>query len=225
MKKVSVIIPCYNAVKWLPKCFMSLVGQSIGIDNLELIFVNDASTDDGQTWNMLNEIEKAYPESIIIIDLPHNRRQGGARNEGLKYASGEYIAFVDADDWVEAELFEKTYSRAKEKDADIVQFNYNYYFENVGIIPNKNEMTDEYFEIKSSDDRKKMLVMEKFTYGCWNKLYKRSTVIDANTAFAENVIYEEPLFVYPLLFYANKLLKMADKLYIDRTITELCGMI
>ena len=104
MKKVSVIIPCYNAVKWLPKCFMSLVGQSIGIDNLELIFVNDASTDDGQTWNMLNEIEKAYPESIIIIDLPHNRRQGGARNEGLKYASGEYIAFVDADDWVEPEF-------------------------------------------------------------------------------------------------------------------------
>ena len=184
MKKVSVIIPCYNAVKWLPKCFMSLVGQSIGIDNLELIFVNDASTDDGQTWNMLNEIEKAYPESIIIIDLPHNRRQGGARNE--------------------------------EKDADIVQFNYNYYFENVGIIPNKNEMTDEYFEIKSSDDRKKMLVMEKFTYGCWNKLYKRSMVIDANTAFAENVIYEEPLFVYPLLFYANKLVKMADELYIYR---------
>jgi glycosyltransferase involved in cell wall biosynthesis len=216
MKKVSVIIPCYNAVKWLPKCFMSLVGQSIGIDNLELIFVNDASTDDGQTWNMLNEIEKAYPESIIIIDLPHNRRQGGARNEGLKYASGEYIAFVDADDWVEAELFEKTYSRAKEKDADIVQFNYNYYFENVGIIPNKNEMTEEFFEIKSSDDRKKMLVMEKFTYGCWNKLYKRSMVIDANTAFAENVIYEEPLFVYPLLFYANKLVKMADKLYIYR---------
>ena len=104
MKKVSVIIPCFNAVKWLPKCFVSLVGQSIGIDNLELIFVNDASKDDGQTWNMLNEIEKAYPDSIIIIDLPHNRRQGGARNEGLKYASGEYIAFVDADDWVEPEF-------------------------------------------------------------------------------------------------------------------------
>lgn len=216
MKKVSVIIPCFNAVKWLPKCFVSLVGQSIGIDNLELIFVNDASKDDGQTWNMLNEIEKAYPDSIIIIDLPHNRRQGGARNEGLKYASGEYIAFVDADDWVEAELFEKAYSKAKEKDADIVQFNYNYYFENVGIIPNKNEMDDEYFEIKSSDDRKKMLIMEKFTYGCWNKLYKRSMVINANTAFAENVIYEEPLFVYPLLFYANKLVKMSDKLYIYR---------
>ena len=77
-------------------------------------------------------------------------------------------------------------------------------------------MDDEYFEIKSSDDRKKMLIMEKFTYGCWNKLYKRSMVINANTAFAENVIYEEPLFVYPLLFYANKLVKMSDKLYIYR---------
>ena len=68
MKKISVIIPCYNSVKWLPKCFMSLVEQSIGIDNLELIFVNDASTDDGQTWDMLKEMEKAYPESIIIIE-------------------------------------------------------------------------------------------------------------------------------------------------------------
>nr|WP_039121459.1 glycosyltransferase family 2 protein [Ligilactobacillus ruminis] len=115
---------------------ISYVGQSIGIDNLELIFVNDASKDDGQTWNMLNEIEEAYPESLIIIDLTCNRRQGGARNEGLKYASGEYIAFVDADDWV-----------------------------------------------------------------------------------------EEPLFVYSLLFYANKLVKMADKLYVDRTITGLCVMI
>ena len=71
MKKVSVIIPCFNAVKWLPKCFVSLVGQSIGIDNLELIFVNDASKDDGQTRNMLNEIEKAYPDlSLIHLSEP-----------------------------------------------------------------------------------------------------------------------------------------------------------
>lgn len=71
-----------------------------------------------------------------------------------------------------------------------------------------------------------MLIMEKFTYGCWNKLYKRSMVINANTAFAENVIYEEPLFVYPLLFYANKLVKCPiNYIYIDRTTTEPCVMI
>lgn len=59
-KKVSVIIPCFNATKWLPKCFLSLVQQTIGIENIELIFVDDASTDNGETWNMLQEFECAY---------------------------------------------------------------------------------------------------------------------------------------------------------------------
>ena len=100
MKKVSVIIPCFNATKYLPKCFMSLVQQTIGIDQIELIFVDDASTDEDATWNMLQEFERAYPESIMILKLEENMRQGGARNVALQYATGEYIAFVDADDFV-----------------------------------------------------------------------------------------------------------------------------
>ena len=94
MKKVSVIIPCFNATKWLPKCFMSLVQQCIGIAQLELIFVDDASTDNGATWQMLQEFERAFPESILILQLEENMRQGGARNIALQYATGEYIAFV-----------------------------------------------------------------------------------------------------------------------------------
>ena len=77
MKKISVIIPCFNVAKWLPQCFLSLVQQTIGIHNLELIFVNDASTDDGATWELLKEMEQAYPEDVLIIDLPENRHQGG----------------------------------------------------------------------------------------------------------------------------------------------------
>ena len=100
MKKISVIIPCFNATKYLPKCFMSLVQQTIGIDQIELIFVDDASTDEDATWNMLQEFERAYPESIKILKLEENMRQGGARNVALQYATGEYIAFVDADDFV-----------------------------------------------------------------------------------------------------------------------------
>ena len=99
MKKVSVIIPCYNATKWLPKCFLTLVSQTIGMSELELIFVDDASTDDGATYAMLQEFERAYPEQILVIYLEKNMRQGGARNIALQYASGEYIAFVDADDF------------------------------------------------------------------------------------------------------------------------------
>ena len=84
MKKVSVIIPCFNATKYLPKCFMSLVQQTIGIDQIELIFVDDASTDEDATWNMLQEFERAYPESIKILKLEENMRQGGARNVALQ---------------------------------------------------------------------------------------------------------------------------------------------
>jgi glycosyltransferase involved in cell wall biosynthesis len=215
-KKISVIIPCYNVAKWLPKCFISLTEQSIGIENLELIFINDASTDDGATWNMLTEMERAYPQSIIIIDLPENRRQGGARNEGLKYASGEYISFVDADDWIETDLYEKAYYRAQQTHADIVQFNHSFYFEKAGIVPNTTEMLDECIRIESDEDRRRMLISEKLTYGCWNKIYKRELVERAGVHYAEHVMYEEPLFVYPLLFYGTCYVTMPDRLYIYR---------
>lgn len=215
-KKLSVIVPCYNAVKWLPKCFISLVNQTMGVDNMELIFVNDASTDNGATWNMLKDMEKTYPESVIIIDLPENRRQGGARNEGLKYASGEYVGFADADDWVVDSLFEKAYSKAKETNADIVQFNHNLYFERIGIVPTQTEMLPEEFIIDNAEERKKFLISEKITYGCWNKIYRRELIGKAGVQFAEHVIYEEPLFVYPLLFYGSRFAIIPDRLYIYR---------
>lgn len=114
-EKVSVIIPCFNATKYLPKCFMSLVQQTIGISQIELIFVDDASTDDGSTWNMLQEFERAYPESIMILKLEENMRQGGARNIALQYATGEYIAFVDADDFVADNFLLETYEKQKNR--------------------------------------------------------------------------------------------------------------
>lgn len=216
MKKVSVIIPCYNATKWLPQCFLTLVGQSIGVSDIELIFVDDASTDDGATWSMLSEFEKAYPENIMIIHLEHNMRQGGARNVALSYATGEYISFVDADDFVSKDFLEKVYARAKETDADIVQFEYDYYAENIGTLPSKRQGCDEIIEIYSEVQRKNFLVSEKITYGCWNKIYRRNLIESARARYAEHVIYEEPLFVYPLLFYGNKYVTMKDKFYFYR---------
>ncbi len=215
-KKISIIIPCYNVVQWLPQCFLSLAKQTIGIEYLELIFVNDASTDNGQTWNMLQQIERAYPESVIIIDLSENKRQGGARNEGLKYASGEYIAFVDADDWIDISMCEKTYNQAKKYNADILQFNYFYCYNNEVKVFCKKSVQDEFIKINNDSERKTMLIEEKVDYGCWNKLYKTSLVREAGVLFAEHVIYEEPLFVYPLLFKAQRIVTMADAFYMYR---------
>lgn len=216
MKKVSVIIPCFNATKWLPKCFMSLVQQSIGIAQLELIFVDDASTDNGATWQMLQEFEKAFPENILILKLEENMRQGGARNIALQYATGEYIAFVDADDFVAENFLEEAYRYAKHENADLVQFEYEFYTDRLGTVSSGRTITPEIIEIHSHDERARLLMAEKVTYGCWNKLYRHALLKEANVTYAEHVIYEEPLFVYPLLFYAKKIVITNDIFYYYR---------
>lgn len=216
MKKVSVIIPCFNATKWLPKCFLSLVQQTIGIEQIELIFVDDASTDNGATWEMLQEFECAYPESILILKLQENMRQGGARNIALQYATGEYIAFVDADDFVDKNFLQKTYQCAKDTDADLVQFEYDYYTEHLGAVTSGRKISPDIISIHSPKERKQFLLAEKITYGCWNKLYRHTMIQEAQVAYAEHVIYEEPLFVYPLLFYANKIVILNDIYYYYR---------
>lgn len=216
MKKVSVIIPCFNATQWLPQCFLSLVNQTIGIENLELIFVDDASSDEGKTWGMLKEFERAYPQSIMIIHLDENMRQGGARNIALKYASGTYISFVDADDFVAEDLYERTYQRAVETNADIVQFEYYLYTSRLGAVSAQRAVEPEVIQIASIEDRKRLLMAEKITYGCWNKLYRREFVQQAGVAYAEHVIYEEPLFVYPLLYHAKNFTVMQEPLYYYR---------
>ena len=216
MKKVSVIIPCYNATKWLPKCFLTLVSQTIGMSELELIFVDDASTDDGATCAMLQEFERAYPEQILVIHLEKNMRQGGARNIALQYASGEYIAFVDADDFVKEDFLKKTYTRAKETDADIVQFAYVYYTDRLGVVDSGRTVKEEVITVRTEEERKHFLMAEKLTYGCWNKLYRRELIQQAGVKYAEHVIYEEPLFVYPLLFYGTTFALMKEPFYYYR---------
>lgn len=216
MKKVSVIIPCFNATKWLPKCFLSLVQQTIGIAQLELIFVDDASTDNGATWQMLQEFERAFPESILILQLEENMRQGGARNIALQYATGEYISFVDADDFVAENFLEEAYRYAKNENADLVQFEYEFYTDRLGAVSSGRTVTPEIIEIHSHEERARLLMAEKVTYGCWNKLYRHALLKEANVAYAEHVIYEEPLFVYPLLFYAKKVVITNDIFYYYR---------
>ena len=106
MKTVSVVVPCYNAAQYLDKCIRYLLNQTIGRENIEIILVNDASTDDGRTWCKIMEYERMFPDVILAVSLEENMRQGGARNTGISYASGEYLIFCDADDWLLEETLE-----------------------------------------------------------------------------------------------------------------------
>ena len=110
MKKVTVIIPCHNAEEYLSQCLESLIRQSIGFENLDVICIDDASTDG--TGSLLDAMAEQYPDSVRVFHLSKNRKQGGARNVGLAQAQGEYVAFLDADDWVVVSIYEKLFGIA-----------------------------------------------------------------------------------------------------------------
>ena len=115
-KKISVIIPCHNAELTIDRCMESVEKQTIGVENLEIILVNDASKD--KTLEKLCIWEAKYPNSIIVIDCEENKKPGGARNIGLDYAGGQYIAFADADDILEEDMYEMLFEAA-DKQCDV----------------------------------------------------------------------------------------------------------
>lgn len=121
--KLSIIAPVYNMAsdEKLKHCMDSLLAQEI--EDYEIIAVDDASTDN--SLEILRQYENRYPQKVKVIHYEENRRQGGAKNEGLKAALGEWIGFVDSDDWVSPDFYRKLLARAKETGADMVGCDYS----------------------------------------------------------------------------------------------------
>ena len=106
-KKISIIIPCYNTEQYIDRCLTSLINQTIGLEHLSIICVNDASTD--HTWEKLESWRKRFPNNIILINAIQNGRQGTARNIAFPYVTTPYVAYLDSDDWLEPDMYEKMY--------------------------------------------------------------------------------------------------------------------
>ena len=208
MKKISVIIPCYNAQAYIPRCLHSIFSQTIGMETMEIILVNDASTD--HTLDILLQFENKFPDSVIVVNLEQNIRQGGARNVGLSYSSGEYVAFLDADDWIHPDFYSTLYSLALKYDTDIIQYPTTDCTLDAEEREEKscihhNSKGNGYYEINSIIERKQFLNSRILNYGSQVKFYKRSFLLNNQSSFMEGVAYEEPSFVYPLLFTAQKI--------------------
>lgn len=191
----------------------SLLNQTIGLSELECIFVDDASTDDGRTWEKLKQIETQAPESVMVIHLDENMRQGGARNVALGYATGRYVQFLDSDDTLREDACEKLFSFAEKTEAEMVMFNHLYRLNDTERVSGAAKETKVY-EIDSPEDRKKFLNSSFVDYGCTNKFYRLDLIRKAESKFAEHVIYEEPLFVYPCFLYINRFAFLNEALYI-----------
>jgi len=185
--KVSVIVPVYNVEPYLDKCLNTLVNQTL--KKIEIIIVNDGSKDNSE--KIIEKYLKKYPEKIKYIKKA-NGGLSSARNEGLKYASGEYIGFVDSDDYVSLNTFNLMYKKAKEKNFDLVVCNLNYVYETKTKMVSAGLDKD----LENEDEVKKNIV---FLYpAVWNKLYKKE-ILDS-LKFKEGIWYEDVEFnfrVYP----------------------------
>lgn len=193
--KISVIIPVYNVQNYLAKCLDSLVSQTL--ENIEIIVVNDGSTDNSQ--KIIDAFSQKYPAKI----QPFKKENGGlsdARNFGLDKATGEYIGFVDSDDWVEHTMFEEMYLLAEKYHAEMVICNLQKVDENGRItqklvqIPNMPEKID----VKNH-----FSVFSDLSYFACNKLFKKE--LFENHRFKKGVHFEDIQLIPQLLLECKTL--------------------
>lgn len=208
-EKISIIVPCYNVATLVPRCINSLLNQTIGLENLEIILVNDASTD--TTLEVLLDYEKQYPNNIIVIDLEENVKQGGARNIGMQYATAEYIGFVDADDWVELNMYERLYIKSLAYDCDIVSCRYTRETNDEIVEAHKEEKDS--FVIFDDVNRRKQAFMMDFGGGVWSKLYKKSFIFDNEITFPEKLSYEDNYWSALERLYVKRFYLLEESLY------------
>lgn len=214
MKKlISIIIPCYNAELYIDRCFQSIAAQTIGIDKLEIILIDDCSTD--HTWEKLTAIEASCPESVMIIHCDENGRQGTARNIGMEYASAPYIGFVDSDDWLEPDMYEKLYQKMSMYHCDIIMCRNwrDYGFTDQTLEPKHTGEKEKLFEIDTVEKRKTFLVCLSMGAFIWDKLYTRDFLIQNRIFFPEGLAYEDHFFITLLHLYAKKICILNERLY------------
>ncbi len=188
MKKVSIIVPFYNVEEYIERSIKSLVNQSL--QDIEIILVNDGSKDGSE--EIAKDYQKRYPDKIIYLEK-ENGGLSDARNYALPYATGEYIAFLDSDDYVEEEMYAEMYESARIDRADVVECDYLW------------EYPEETIESKGRTykDRKDMLLNARVV--AWNKLIKRELIERTGIKFPVGLRYEDVEFFCKLIPYINSI--------------------
>ena len=201
MPKVSVIVPFYNVEGYIEKCLETLVNQTL--EDIEIILVNDGSKD--RSIEIANKFLEAYPDKLVYLEK-ENGGLSDARNYAIPYAKGEYIAFLDSDDYVEKDMYQKMYELAKKENSDMVECDFYWEYpdklkKDVGVIYNgKKEM------------------LEKVRVVAWNKLIRREILEKTEVKFPKGYRYEDVEFTYKLVPFIEKVsfLKKPCVHYIQR---------
>lgn len=209
MKEISIIVPCHNAENTIEMCVQSLLQQTMPAEKMEIILVDDASTD--HTYEKIKTYEKQNPGLVKVRHMAVNGRQGKARNAGMKIAEGDYIGFVDADDYVEPPMFEEMLKNTEKKTVDIVQCGYVWSETDTGRPAKKKDAQK--ICINTEEKRCQLIVNGLLGGFVWNHIYKRSFLKENSLWFPEKIAYEDIYFTTLLHWYAKTICLMDEKFY------------
>lgn len=202
MVKVSVIVPVYNEEKFISQCIDTIINQTL--KDLEIIFVDNGSKD--RTIDIINDYKKV--DERIKLFFCQKRGGGAARNVGLRVAKGEYLSFLDADDFFEKDMLEKVYNKSVIKKSDVTVFKIHFYNQLTGAITDeKTGLVGEFlpqkevFSYKDMPDR----IFNAFHNWAWNKLFRREFIIENDIEFQELNRTNDLLFTNKALILAKRI--------------------
>lgn len=203
MAKVSIIVPVYNVEKYLRKCLDSLINQTL--KEIEIICVNDGSKDNSP--KILEEYAKK--DNRIIVINQENAGLSVARNSGIDIAKGEYIGFVDSDDWIDLDYYEKLYYSATSNDTDIAVGG----IIRVTGIKKKKFLNFEKETLTDNANLKFELCDVPEKSYVWNKIYKTEKLKEIGLEFEKGIFYEDCIFTPQALFYLGKIVTVPNIYY------------
>lgn len=207
--KASIVIPVYNVERFLRQCLDSVLAQSF--TDFEAICVNDGSTD--SSADILEEY--AFKDARIRVVVQENSGLSAARNTGMAYARGEYVAFLDSDDYLAPEMLEKVVGKAEDSSADIVIFDYWLYFDSTGEMGTYRDQ-DIYARLDGQvftlEERPEMAQF----IGVWDRLFRRSFLEEHGFQYPVGKIYEDVTFCVESELAAKRIALLADHLYYYR---------
>jgi len=198
--KVSIIIPVYNVENYLIKCINSALNQTL--QEIEVIAVNDGSTDKSL------EILKSFSDDRLKIITQENQGLSGARNTAINIAKGEFLLFLDSDDYIDLEMAESMYNKAIENNLDIVICRYNQ-VDDEGNSLYKSGITNDF----SKEDHFKRILSAKSSSMACDKLFKRELFIENNIFFPPNLYHEDVYTIYKLFYFAQSIQVIEEAFY------------
>ena len=204
--KVSILVPIYNVEKFFSRCLESLFNQTY--QNIEYVFVNDCTPDNSMV--VLHNFMEKYPSRAKLVRIIENTNNCGiaiVRNTLIKNATGDYVLFVDSDDWIEEDMVEKLVDKAIQTDADVVGCDYYEDYPNKAVLCKQHYPTDRIEAMKA-------MTLLKIKGVLWKLLISHDLIVKNNLSFIPEIHFgEDYIFCCKLFFYAKSISNVDEALY------------